>query len=116
MAGDTVRNTRNEIETVADTMLKQLSARSVQTIGDQMEEAAGNMRIFHQGIIASGSDALKAKAAEALHDFEHSMDELARLSIERWRQRLASGLNTLAKNLDEQFQLEVGSSGHVSEG
>jgi len=38
-----------------------------------------------------------------LQDFEHSMDELARLSIERWRQRLASGLNTLARNLDEQF-------------
>jgi hypothetical protein len=114
MASDTVRNTRNEIESVADSMLKQLTARSVQTIGDQMEEAAGNMRIFHQGIVASGSDALKTKAAEALQDFEHSMDELARLSIERWRQRLASGLNTLARNLDEQFQLEVGSRGDIS--
>src|SRR5437763_3265888 len=114
MASDTVRNTRNEIESVADSMLKQLTARSVQTIGDQMEEAAGNMRIFHQGIIASGSDALKTKAAEALQDFEHSMDELARMSIERWRQRLASGLNTLAKNLEEQFQLEVSSSGDLS--
>jgi len=114
MAGDTVRNTRNELESVADSMLKQLTARSVQTISDQMEEAAGNMRIFHQEIVASGSDALKTKAAEALQDFEDSMDELARKSIERWRQRLASGLNTLARNLDEQFQLEVSSSGDVN--
>src|SRR5205823_5201299 len=100
MAGDTVRNTRNEIESVADSMLKQLTARSVQTIGDQMEEAAGNMRIFHQGIIASGSDALKTKAAEALQDFEHSRDELAPLSIEASRQRLASRTNTTATNSD----------------
>jgi hypothetical protein len=110
MAGDAVRNTRNEIESVADTMLKQLTARSAQVIGDQMEEAAGNMRIFHQGIIASGSDALKAKAAEALHDFEHSMDELAQVSIERWRQRLASGLTALVNSLGEQFRLQ-GESG-----
>jgi CO/xanthine dehydrogenase Mo-binding subunit len=79
MASDTVRNTRDEIEGVADTMLKELSVRSAQTLGNQMEEAAGNMRIFHQGIVASGSDALKAKAANALQDFEHSMDELAHL-------------------------------------
>ena len=107
MAHDTVRNTRNEIEGVADSMLKELTTRSVQTLGNQMEEAAGNMRIFHQGIVTSGSDALKAKAVDALRDFEHATDELARLSMERWRQRLASGLNALVTSLGEQFQLEA---------
>jgi uncharacterized coiled-coil DUF342 family protein len=111
MAGDTVKNTRNEIEGVADTMLRELTARSAQALGNQMDEAAGNMRIVQEGMVASVSDSLTARSAEALQDFEHSMDELAQLSIERWRHRLATGLNALAKNLDEQFQLEVRSDG-----
>jgi len=103
MAGDTVKNVRNEIEYVADTMLKGVSARSVQTLEKQMDEASGNMRIVQNGIIASVSDSLKAQAADALQEFEHSMDELTQLSVERWRQRLATGLNAMVKNLEEQF-------------
>jgi hypothetical protein len=106
MAGDTVKNTRNEIEGVADTMLQELTARSAQALGSQMDEATGSMRIVQEGIVASVSDSLRARSADALQDFEHSMDELARLSIERWRHRLATGLNALVKNLGEQFQLE----------
>ncbi len=103
MAGDAVKNTRNEIERVADTMLQELTARSSQALGNQMDEAAGNMRIVQEGIVASASDSLRTQSADALQDFEHSMDELARLSIERWRHRLAGGLNALVKNLGEHF-------------
>ena len=93
----------HEIEGVADTMLKEVSARSVQTLENQMDEATGNMRIVQKGIIASVSESLKAQAAEALQEFEHSMHELAQLSIERWRQRLATGLNVMVRKLEEQF-------------
>ena len=103
MAGDTVKNTRNEIEGVADTVLQEFTARSAQALGRQMDEVAGNMRTVQEGIVASVSDSLKAQSIDALQDFEHSMDELARLSIERWRHRLASGLNALVKNLGEHF-------------
>ena len=103
MAGDTVKNVRNEIEGVADTMLKEVSARSVQTLENQMDEATGNMRIVQKGIIASVSESLKAQSAGALQEFEHSMHELAQLSIERWRQRLATGLNAMVKNIEQQF-------------
>ncbi len=103
MAGDTVKNVRNEIEGVADTMLKEASARSVQTLENQMDEATGNMRIVQKGIIASVSESLKAQSAGALQEFEHSMHELAQLSIERWRQRLATGLNAMVKNIEQQF-------------
>jgi hypothetical protein len=103
MAGDTVKNTRNEIEGVANTMLQEFTARSAQALANQMDEAAGNMRIVQEGIVASASDSLRAQSADALQDVEHSMDELAQLSIERWRHRLASGLNALVKNLGEHF-------------
>jgi len=103
MAGETVKNTRNEIEGVANTMLQEFTARSAQVLGNQMDETAGNMRIVQEGIVASVSDSLKTQSAEALQDFKHSMDEMARLSMENWRHRLGSGLSALVKNLGEHF-------------
>ncbi len=103
MAGETVKNTRNEIGGVANTMLQEFTARSAQVLGNQMDETAGNMRIVQEGIVASVSDSLRAQSAEALQEFEHSMDEMARLSMESWRHRLGSGLSALVKNLGEHF-------------
>jgi len=103
MAGETVKNTRNEIEGVAYTMLQEFTARSAQVLGSQMDETTGNMRTVQEGIVASVSDSLKTQSAEALQDFEHSMDEMARLSMENWRHRLGSGLSALVKNLGEHF-------------
>ncbi len=103
MAGETVKNTRNEIEGVAGSMLQEFTARSAQVLGNQMDETAGNMRIVQEGIVASVSDSLRAQSAEALQEFEHSMDEMARLSMESWRHRLGSGLIALVKNLGEHF-------------
>jgi exonuclease VII small subunit len=103
MATETLSNTRNEIEVVADNVLQELKARGAQTVGNQLDEAAGNMRIIQKGIVASVSESLKAQSAEALQEFEHSMDELAHSSIERCRDRIAAGLNAVVKNLGEQF-------------
>lgn len=103
MAGETVKNTRDEIAAVTDTMLQEFSARSAQTLGDQMDETAGNMRTLQEGVVASVSASLRAQSAQALQDFEHSVDELARGSIGRWRNRLTDGLNALVKNLGEHF-------------
>lgn len=107
LAGDMVKNTRNEIKGVADSILQELKTRSAQALGNQMDEAAGDMRIVQKGIVASVSESLKAQSADALQDFEHSMDELAHSSIERCRNRIASGLNAVVKNLGEQFQVEA---------
>jgi exonuclease VII small subunit len=103
MATETLSNTRNEIEVVADNVLQELKARGAQTVGNQLDEAAGNMRIIQKGIVASVSESLKAQSAEALQEFEHSMDELAHSSIERCRDRIAAGLNAVVRKLGEQF-------------
>jgi hypothetical protein len=103
MAGDTVTNMRNEIEGIADAMLQDVTARSAQAMGTQMDETAGNMRVVQEGVVASVSALLRARSADAVQDFEHSMDELGQRSIDHWRQKLASGLNALAKNLGEHF-------------
>jgi len=72
-----------------------------------MEQASGNMEIVQNGIVASVSESLKIQAADALQAFEHSMEELARLSVEGCRLRLEEGLNALARTLTEQFPLQA---------
>jgi hypothetical protein len=104
MASNAVRDTRNQLESVANEILEELTTRGVTALGTQLEEATGNMKIVQKGIVASASDSLKAETTNALQAFQHAMDELANHSIERWRLRLAGGLSAVMKNLGEQFQ------------
>jgi exonuclease VII small subunit len=103
MATETLSNTREQIESAGGSILQELKSRGAQTIDNQLDEAAGNMKIIQKGIVASLSDSLKAQTAESLGEFEHSMNELAQSSMERCRDRIASGLNAVVKNLGEQF-------------
>ena len=103
MAGERLNNARNELEGAAGNILQELKTRGAQTLENQVDEAAGNIRIIQKGVVASVTESLKAQSVDALQDFEHAMDELVTLSIERCRQRLASGLDSVVKNLGEQF-------------
>lgn len=105
MASNALKETRSQLESMAGDMLGGLTARSVEILGNQLDEASGNMTIIQKGIAASVSESLKVEAANALQAFEHSMEELAKLSVERWRLKLANGLNALAKSFGEQFEL-----------
>ena len=110
MASDTLRNTRTELESVADTILKELTTRNVQALETQLDQACGNMKIIQKEIVVSFSESLKVQAVEALQTFEHSMEELAKVSLERWRLTLAGVLNALVNCLGGQFRLEAESS------
>jgi len=44
-----------------------------------------------------------------LQEFERSMEEVARRSVEHWRLKLAGGLNVVLRSLGDQFQLQAGS-------
>jgi exonuclease VII small subunit len=103
MANETLSSTRTAIEGIAENILVELKTRGAQTVGNQLDEATANMRIIQKGIVASLSESLKAQSAEALQEFERSMDELAHSSIERCRDRIAAGLNAVVKNLGQQF-------------
>ena len=103
MAGEIVNHARYGLESAAGNLLQELKTRGGQALENQMDEAAGNMRIIQKGIVASVSESLKAQAGDALQDFEQSMDQSVQLRIERCRQRLASGFDSVVKNLGEQF-------------
>src|SRR5579864_999981 len=81
MASDTVRTTRSQMEGVLEVALNELSTRSAQELGNQLEETSSNLKIIQKDIEASVSNSLRLHSAEALHSFERSMEELAQLSV-----------------------------------
>jgi hypothetical protein len=109
MSSNIVRDTRKQLEAEANELLDEMTARGVSVLGKQLDEATGNMKIAQNGIVASASESLKAEAGNALQAFEHSMHTTAKLSVARWRLKLAAGLNALAKNLGEQFNVDESS-------
>ena len=109
LANNALNSTREEMERMAATLMKELSARGTEILQNQVDEAAGSMRILQKGAVASASDSLRAQTAEAAQAFRNSIEELARHSVDRWRDRLASGMNALIRNLGEQFQSEAAS-------
>ncbi len=109
MSSNTVRDARGQLEAAAGEMLEELTSRSAKTLADRQDAVSENMRIVQKGIVGSASDSLKAEAATTLQAFEGSMEELAKLSAERWRLRLASSLNVLAKELGERLQMQADS-------
>ena len=110
LSTDTVKDTRSRFESAASEILEELTARSVQVLSNQLEETSGKMKVMQESISTSTSEALKTQAAHSLQAFEHSMEELAKLSVERWRLKLEGGLNAMSKSLNEQFRLETGTS------
>jgi exonuclease VII small subunit len=107
MASNAAKDARNQLESLANEIHDDLTARGVKTVADQLDRASGNMKTAQKEVVASASQSLKSEAESALQAFDHSMNEMAKLSIECWRLRLAEGLNALIKNLGEQFQSEA---------
>ena len=107
LSSDTVRDTRNQFENAASEILEDLTTRSVQVLSDELEETKGKMKVAQEGITAAASESLKAQAAHSLQAFEHSLEQLARLSVERWRLKWEGGLSAMTKSLNEHFRLET---------
>lgn len=107
MAANVVKDTRTQLEEMANAALGQLTERTADLLAHQMEQTGEKVSIALKTIVASASESLSEQTAKALQAFEHSMEEAAKLSVERWRKKLAGNLNTLAKSLGEQFQLRA---------
>jgi len=108
MAANIVKDTRTQLEEMANEALGQLTERTADMLVQQMDHTSEKVSIALKAIVASASESLSDQTGNALQAFEHSMDETAKLSVERWRQKLAGNLNALAKSLGEQFQLRGG--------
>jgi predicted transcriptional regulator len=115
MASDTVRTARGQMESALEAALNELGTRNTQELGNQLDEASANLKIIQKGIEASLSESLKLQAAQTLQSFDHSMEELALQSMERWRSAFAGGLNSLVRILGEQFITHAATDGNASQ-
>jgi hypothetical protein len=107
MASDTVRTARGQMEGAMNVALNELSTRSAQELGNQLDEASAKLKTIQKGMEASVSESLKIQISETLQSFECRMDELAQKCVERWRMAFAGGLNSLVRILGEQFILQA---------
>ena len=106
IASNTVKDCRDQLESIAAEALEQFIARSTKMLEDRLAEITGKIASTQNDRLASFSGSVKLQTTNALEDFDHSMDQLAKLSVERWRLRLAGSFNVLAKNLGEPFPID----------
>lgn len=101
MAGNFIRDTRTQLESIATEVLDQLTANSVKSLENQVAETGEKMAHAQQATLASCAESLEGQTANVLRAFEQSTDEMARRSVEQWRLKLAGNLKDLAKDLGE---------------
>jgi DNA repair exonuclease SbcCD ATPase subunit len=109
MSSNTVKESRRQLESVGNEILEEWTARGAAAAANQVEEATAKMKTVQEEIVATEHESLKNQATNALQEFEQSMEEAAHRTVERWRLKLAGGLQVLAKSVGEQFQLGSGS-------
>jgi hypothetical protein len=107
MAANTVKDTRTQLESMANEALQQLTAHGATMLSDQLDRASEKMAVAEKNAVATVSESISQQVTNALHSFEQAIDQQARRSVERWRIKLAAGLNALAKNIAEQFHPET---------
>ncbi len=107
MSSDTVKDARSQFESVASEIHEEFTTRCGKALELQLEQASGEMGSVQNATVASVSESLKIQTADALQTFDRSIEQLARLSIERYRLSLEGGLNALARSLHEQFAIQT---------
>ena len=113
MAANTVKDTRVQLEGMANEALQQLTSHGATMLSDQLDQASEKMTVAEQSAVAAVSESLSEQVANALLSFEKSIDQQAKRSVEGWRLRLAAGLNTLAKSIGDQFHPEAETGGET---
>lgn len=103
MAGHILQDARTQLENAAAAVLGEMTGRTAKLIQEQLTEATENLAAAQTRAIDSVTESLNQQATNALQTFEHSADEMAKASVEAWRQKLASSLNVAAKGLGEQL-------------
>jgi hypothetical protein len=106
MANDAISGARIQLETQVDVVLKELGSRNAKELGIQLDDACGKLKSVQKGIELSVSELVRTQIAATLLSFGETMDALAKDSVGRWRVALAKDLDSVAKILGGQFQLE----------
>jgi hypothetical protein len=116
LADEAIRKAQGELQNAVAARLKDLEARAAQELGNQIDKACSHLDIIQRGVEASVSESLRRMTGEALDAFENTMEAVTQESAARWRQRVAAGLNSLARNIGEEFQQVAHNESAAEEG
>jgi len=106
MASNTLGEVRRQLESAVDEILVQLEGRSSRELGMRVESACAQLKTIQQEIETSTAQSLNRQVTETLRMFSASLQELQQDSVERLRATLMGGLNSVIRNLGEQFRSE----------
>ena len=107
MSTEFLSATRTQLERDAAAILKELEGRNAAELNSQLDDACARLKAVQKSIEVAASELLRAKVAETLQAFQHSMQELAGDTVGRWRQALARDLGSVAKTLGSELRVEV---------
>ena len=107
VARDIMAETKAQLESTVDGLLKQLRAHNAQELEMQLDEACARLNRVQNEIEASISESLQAKVSLTMQSFEHTMHDMARRCVESWQQGLARQLNSFAKSLGQQLRIDL---------
>ncbi len=108
LASDTVTSVRTRLENEIDRLVKTLESRGTQELGRQVEEVRARLEVIREQMEASVSASLQSQVGQTLESFECSLDDLAKQSVERWRETLSRSLNSVLRSLSDEL---AGASG-----
>ena len=106
MCSRTMKEARNELESIAGSIIHDATTRGAQTLNEEVDRAGKRITAAQSQAVASANESLERQAQEALKAFEKSMESLAKEAVERWKSKLAGALSALGKNFGEHIQSE----------
>ena len=93
LAANIVKDVRNQLESMANEALAQFSEHSAKKLDDQLTDANARMAGAAQSTISSASESLNSQVTNASRAFEHSMEEMAEVTVDKWRLKLVEALS-----------------------
>ena len=107
LASEVLSGAGAQIDSVVTLAVKDLQARGSNEVELRLSEMCGHVRTIQNRIEDSFSASLKTQGEEAVQSITQQFEELAPLSLEKWRLALAKDLNSVANALGQQLRQEL---------
>jgi len=95
MATETVSAARAQLQSAADSIFENLTARNAKDVGHQLDEATARLKSLQNEIEVSVSEAVKSDVSKSLQSFEKTMDDTAQRAVAAVRSQLQSAANSI---------------------
>jgi len=95
MANETVAAARAQLQSAADSIFENLTARNAKDVGDQLEQAIARLKSVQGEIQSATADSVRAHATATLQTFEKATEESAQRAVAAVRNQFQSAAQTI---------------------